>query len=170
LGRSETWAWTMRQPSGRRTQTWLWRPRIGCEGLCGVAAGEARSNSRVMVAKSQPKVTMSRRVTVRARPAFREGFEFAGAVEVFGHAEAHDLGGGPEHGYQGVDVVGYEGLFVARVEGGEFGDDGGVVDDHWMGKSLRGGRICLAMAAETVWMGWFTTWLRRRRMATEHRM
>ena len=61
---------------------------------------------------------------------FAEGFEFFGAVEIFGDTEAHDLGAGPEHADEGVDVVGDECLLVLRVEGGEFGDDGGVVDGH----------------------------------------
>ena len=61
---------------------------------------------------------------------FAEGFEFFGTVEVFGDTEAHDLGAGPEHANEGVDVVGHEGGLVARVEGGEFDDDGGIVDGH----------------------------------------
>ena len=61
---------------------------------------------------------------------FAEGFEFFGAVEIFRDPEAHDLGPGPEHADEGVDVVGDEGLLVLRVERGEFGDDGGIVDGH----------------------------------------
>ena len=61
---------------------------------------------------------------------FAEGFEFFGTVEVFGDTEAHDLRVGPKHADEGVDVVGDEGLLVLRVESGEFGDDGGIVDDH----------------------------------------
>ena len=61
---------------------------------------------------------------------FAEGFELFGTVKIFADAEAHDLGPGPEHADEGVDIVGDEGLFVLRVEGGEFGDDGGIVDGH----------------------------------------
>src|SRR5690349_8513111 len=31
-GISETWAVAMRQPSGRRTHTWVWRPTVGRAG------------------------------------------------------------------------------------------------------------------------------------------
>lgn len=59
-GSMETWAATMRQPSGKRTQTWLCRPRT-------VRPSTVRSNSRVMLPKSHPKVTMSSRLSRFAR-------------------------------------------------------------------------------------------------------
>ena len=59
-GSVETCAWTMRQPSARRTHTWLWRPRAN-------PVGTDRSNSRVMLAKSWPKVTISSLLTMRER-------------------------------------------------------------------------------------------------------
>jgi hypothetical protein len=68
---------------------------------------------------------------------FAEDLEFFGAVEVFGDTEAHDLGAGPEHADEGIDVIGDEGLLVVRVEGCEFGDDGGVVDGHSKSESQR---------------------------------
>src|SRR5579862_8925726 len=49
-GSNETCADTIRQPSGKRTQTWLWRPRTTPEFV-------DLSNSSVMLAKSRPKLT-----------------------------------------------------------------------------------------------------------------
>ncbi len=104
---------------------------------------------------------------------FAKGFEFVVAVEVFGDAEAHDLGRGPEHGYQGFYIVRDERLFVAWVELSQFGEHFGQV--HFLGlnghtKSSLSGRMLLLIAPLTVYMGSFTTWLRRNLRATLHRM
>jgi len=61
---------------------------------------------------------------------FAEGFDLVDAVEIFGHAEAHDLGRGPEHVGEGVDIVVDQSRFVHGVEGGEFGYGRGIVDGH----------------------------------------
>jgi hypothetical protein len=54
-----------------------------------------RSNSSVMLAKSRPKLTMSSRVTVRARfaagPRFAEGLELFRPVKILRHTKAHHL-------------------------------------------------------------------------------
>jgi hypothetical protein len=141
--------------------------RVGC-------AVELHGDAGVVAAEGDDVEASDGAGETHGGAGFAEGFEFVGTIKVFGDTEAHHLGAAPEHGDEGVDIVRDESMFVAWVEGGEFGYDGWIVDGHWlvyaMGKSLRVGRICLPIAAETVWMGSLTTWLRRRRMATEQRM
>src|SRR5579859_1516812 len=109
------------------------------------------------------------------RSRFAKGFQLFVAVQIFRHTEAHDLRRGPEHGYQGVNIICDERLFVARIELAKFGDYFGKVyflrtDCHTVVKSSRWGRICLLMAALTVYIGSLTTWLSRNLSATLHRM
>jgi hypothetical protein len=66
------------------------------------------------------------------------------------------------------NVIVDEGGFGARIKLSELAYDCGTVDEHQ--KRRLSGRICLAMDALTVIMGSFTTWLRRRCMATLHKM
>ena len=119
------------------------------DGAVGGFALELQGDAGEVLAEADNFEALDGAGQVRGRAAFAKGFELFVAVEVFGDAEAHDFGGGPEHGDQRLDIVCDEGLFVAGVEGLEFGEYVGLVDDH-EGKSWRGGRIFLLMDALTV--------------------
>lgn len=64
------------------------------------------------------------------RVALPVGGDGGGAVEVLVHAVTDDVGRVPEEGVERGDVVRGEGAFAGIVEGGDLGDNGGVVDDE----------------------------------------
>src|ERR1700732_2598441 len=117
----------MRHPSGKRTQTWLWRPRdrfsiYGALKLQGDAA---------VVAPERDNVEPPDRAREVCRGAsFAKRFDLIDAVEILGRATAHRMGRGPEHPGERIDVVGEESAFVSGIERLEFGESSGVVDAH----------------------------------------
>jgi hypothetical protein len=64
------------------------------------------------------------------RSAFAKRLNLFDSIQCLGGPEPRDVGRGPEHGDQGLDVVGNEGLFVTRIEFPQFGYGGGVIDQH----------------------------------------
>ena len=109
---------------------------------------------------------------IRRVTALAEGCDFIDAVEIFRDAETCGMGRGPEQAHERFDVVADEGGFVPRIEFLQLRDGLRVVDLHvWCApvqKSFRCGSTCLGSDALTVNMGSFTTWLKRRFMATLH--
>jgi hypothetical protein len=145
---------------------------LAAVGDCAVGvAFELQSDAAVAGAEGDDVEAEDFAGEVGGGAASAKGFELFDAVEVFRDSEAHDAGGGPEHGGEGFDVVADEGALVVGVEGLEFGDGSGVVDGK-IGhggrsqKSFLGGRMALEMEALTVVMGRLTTWLSLRSMAT----
>ena len=65
---------------------------------------------------------------INGRTRFPEAFQLVMAVEILRYAEAHDMGGRPEHGDQRFDVIVDERLFIAWIELTQFFDHGGNID------------------------------------------
>src|ERR1700722_8532606 len=58
---------------------------------------------------------------VSRRTAFAKRLDLFDSIERLGGPEPRDVGRGPEHIDQGIDVVGNEGLFVARIKLAQLG-------------------------------------------------
>ena len=146
-------------------------PGLTLAAVSNATRGESREfdgDFSEVVAEGEDVEAVDGAGEVGGRASFAECDDLFDSVEILGGAEADRVRRGPEHGDQPFDLVGNEGGFVAAIELGEFADDSGIVDEHQ--KRRLSGRMLFAMAALTVIMGSFTTWLRRRCMATLHRM
>ena len=102
------------------------------------------------------------------RSALAKRLDLFDSVQCLRGTEARDVGRGPEHGDQGLDIVGDERLFVPRIEFAQLGYGVGVIDLHVAQNIFRVGSTHLGMAAQTVIIGSFTTWLMRSFIATLH--
>ena len=130
-----TCAATMRHPSGKRTQVWLWRP---------MRSLPARRNSMFAVAKSVPNVVITILVSVRASPGRRtrraERRDGVVTVQVLRRAVAQRGFVAPEELVEHGDVVADQRRLVAVERGAHFRDDLGSVDfEHrCVGQGRRG--------------------------------
>ena len=105
---------------------------------------------------------------VGRRTAFAKRLDLFDSIERLGGPKPRRVRGGPEHIDQGLDVVGDEGLFVARIEFAQLGYGGRVIDENGVQNIFRVGSTHFGMTAQTVIMGSFTTWLMRSFIATLH--
>ena len=105
---------------------------------------------------------------VSRRTAFAKRLDLFDSIERLGGPKPRHVRGGPEYGDQGLDVVGDEGLFVARIEFAQLGYGVGVIDQHVAQNIFRVGSTHLGITAQTVIIGSFTTWLMRSFIATLH--
>src|ERR1700744_5451661 len=107
---------------------------------------------------------------IRGGAALAESHKLFVAIEIFRGAETHDARIVPEEPDQSLHVVCHERLLVTEIERTQVGDNFRVIDRHRLGNNTLSGRISLLSAALTVCTGSFTTWLRRSRSATLHRI
>src|SRR5271170_2672873 len=89
---------------------------------------------------------------VHCRPSLAKGRDFLKSIQVFRSAEAQDVLGIPEHGYECLGIVGHQRRFILWIKRRQLRHYFGIIDDHrW--NSFLSGRTCLGMAALTVNMG-----------------
>jgi hypothetical protein len=140
-GSIDTCAEAMRQPSGRRTQTWLWRPPNHSPGGTSL---EFQGDAAEVAAEGDDVQSADGSREVRRRTALAERFDFVPAVKILGYTEAHNVRRGPEHASEDIGVVVYERGFVQWVKGFEFGYGFGIVDDHGLRFFLRA-KVCFTI-------------------------
>ena len=105
---------------------------------------------------------------INRRTSFAKGLDLLNSVKALRRPKTNHMRRSPEHALQGFYIVVDQGLLVARVEFPEFGDGLRVVDAHLRQNNFLAGSTDFGIAALTVIMGSFTTWLMRSFIATLH--
>jgi hypothetical protein len=105
---------------------------------------------------------------INRRTSFAKGLNLVDPIKALRRPKTNHMRRSPEHALQGFYIVIDQGLLVARVEFPEFGDGLRVVDAHLRQNNFLAGSTDFGIAALTVIMGSFTTWLMRSFIATLH--
>jgi hypothetical protein len=115
-------------------------PSLGKPGPClalpaardlarGIALEGYRDAGKVLAERDDLEPCDGARQVDRRTP-FAKRLDFLNPIQCLGGPKPRDVGRGPEHANQGLDVVGNEGLFVTRIELAQLGYGGGVIDKH----------------------------------------
>ena len=151
-------------PAFRETDPGLALPPFGhpARGLSIKGYGDAGK----ILSKCDNLQPGNRSCQVYWRPRLPKRLNLLYAIEAFRRPKARSLRRRPEQIHQRLDIVRYQRLLIARVEFPELGNGFGIVNDHQCQNIFLAGNTAFGMAALTVIMGSFTTWLIRSFMAT----